>query len=223
MLAVAARRARRRRRAASRVPAGGPTGSGAPRAGVVAFVLLVLRPARRRRAAAACSAGATGTSWRRAWRRGSARRRPSRCPTAASTSGCASRSSPAGRRCSALAALLAFWPRARRDAGLPVAGGGRPRRALRGPDRRARSRLAATSTARCSASLLAGFLWLERVRADQLARRRAPAWWPPRSSGRSSRRAWTAAGRGSTTRTFAEELEPTQGRGVLAGTTATGR
>ena len=113
----------------------------------------------------------------------------------------------------ALAALLAFWPRRGTTPRLPDRRGGRPRHALRGPDHRARSRLALLR--RRAVLHPARRLPVARARALRPGRRSPrPAWWPRRSSGRSSRRAWTAPGRGSTTR-LRREARAHEGRGVL--------
>ena len=82
-------------------------------AGVVAFVLLLLAAARGGgRAAAAARPAPLGRPRRRHVAGHRSLPAIDACPTAASTSGCARRSSPAAARCcSRSRALLAFWPR----------------------------------------------------------------------------------------------------------------
>ena len=111
----------------------------------------------------------------------------------------------------ALAALLAFWPRRGTTPGYPLAAAVALGTLYAVPVDRARARLAVLRRR----AVLHPPRRLPVARARALATRwpwPRPAWWPRRSSGRSSRRAWTAAGRGSTTRTSPRSSSPRRPR-----------
>ena len=121
----------------------------------------------------------------------------------------------------ALAALLAFWPRRGDDAGLPDRRGGRPGHPLRGPDHRARARLAVLRRRCCSASCSPASCGSSACAPTRWPSPR-PAWWPRPSSGRSSRRAWTARRPWFNYEASPRSSSPTRPR-RSRGRTATGR
>ena len=162
------------------------------RAVVGALAVVAARPGRcwppacRR----ACSARRTGTSSRPA----SSQRhqldcRASACPTAASTSGCASAILLGGTRCSRSPRCWRFWPRAARRSAHPVAALVALGRALRRPGRRARARRARICDGALFALLLVGLPVARALRCRRRRRRRCARAGHRGRRRRSSRRA----------------------------------
>ena len=146
--------------------------------------------------------------------------RRSRCPTAGVDEWVRIAILSGGTALLALAALLAFWPRRGGTDGYPIAAAVALGTLYAVPIvEHGPTRPYLDGALFCI--LLVAFLWLERVRSDQVGRRRDVR--ARRGVGAaSSPRRWTAPGRGSTTSRSPRSSSPARPR-RSSGTTATGR